>query len=148
MKKIVFISLMLSFTLMLGQEKSLKWSTDLKKTFKKAKKNNKPILVYFSGSDWCAPCKKLDEDFFHSNDFAKKADEFNLVMVDIPNKVDVISPKQMLENKEWLAKYNKKKVFPYIVMLNHKGRVKDKISGYTFTRDTSLHFNFINQFIK
>ncbi len=47
--------------------------------------------MYFSGSDWCAPCKKLDEDFFHSEKLKTYANNYNLVMVDIPKRVDIIS---------------------------------------------------------
>jgi thioredoxin-related protein len=39
------------------------WLTDFDKAKEQAKKENKSIVMVFSGSDWCAPCIKLDKDF-------------------------------------------------------------------------------------
>ena len=41
---------------------------DWQPTFKMALKN-KPVLIYFTGSDWCSLCKILDEKLFHILNF-------------------------------------------------------------------------------
>ncbi len=38
------------------------WLTDFEKAKEEAKLSNKSIVMVFSGSDWCAPCIKLDKD--------------------------------------------------------------------------------------
>jgi len=124
---------------------SLKWLTNLEKAQKISKKTKKPILVYFTGSDWCTPCKKLKEDFFNTEEFIKKADKMVLVMIDKPFRVDIISEKQMEYNNKIIAKYNPKKTFPKMLMLNYKGKVLDKMSGYSYYGETSNHFAFINR---
>ena len=42
------------------------WQTDYKSVLKQAKKDKKNVLVYFTGSDWCPPCKMLKRDLFVS----------------------------------------------------------------------------------
>ncbi|MDD7914586.1 thioredoxin family protein [Polaribacter ponticola] len=81
-------------------EIKLNWMPNYKKALKKSKKERKPILIYFTGSDWCGPCKILDKDLFHTEKFKNLADkELVLLEVDIPRRVDIISPEKMKENK-------------------------------------------------
>jgi thiol:disulfide interchange protein len=49
----------------------LNWESNFKVALKKSKKEKKPILIYFTGSDWCGPCKVLDKKLFHSEKFKK-----------------------------------------------------------------------------
>jgi len=123
----------------------LKWKTNLEKAQKQAKKKDKPILVYFTGSDWCSPCKQLKEDFFGTSRFNELSEKFILIEIDSPFRVDIISEKQMAYNKKVIAKYNEEKTFPKIITLNHKGKVLGKISGYSYLRDTKNHFDFIEK---
>ena len=44
---------------MFAAEFSLNWSPTFKEALKKSKKEKKPVLIYFTGSDWCGPCKAL-----------------------------------------------------------------------------------------
>ncbi len=92
----------------------LNWLTNVEKAKKISKKDKKPILVYFNGSDWCAPCIKLKEDFFWSDEFIEKSENLVLVMIDKPRRIDIISEKQMIYNNEIIAQYNKGKKFPNI----------------------------------
>ncbi|MGY6648473.1 thioredoxin family protein [Wenyingzhuangia sp. IMCC45574] len=145
MKRLLFIICLAVSCCVFSQKSELKWSQNFEKTLKKAKKNKKPIILYFSGSDWCAPCKKLDADFFHSTQFLEVSKKFNLVLVDIPRRVDIISEKQMERNKELLKKYNKRKSFPLVVFMNSRGKVKEQIAGYSYLRDTSKYFEYIQK---
>lgn len=147
MKKFVLFFCIVLSSLSYGQEVELKWSQNFEKTLKKAKKNKKPIIMYFSGSDWCSPCKKLDTDFFHSQQFLEQSKKFNMVLVDIPHRVDIISAKQRKKNEKLLGKYNKEKSFPMVVFMNYKGKVKEKIKGYSFLRDTSKYFENVEKLL-
>ena len=130
-------------------EVELKWNTNLEKAQKRAKKKDKPILVYFTGSDWCSPCKLLKEDFFDSSEFKELSKKFILVEIDSPFRVDIISEKQMAYNKKVITKYNEEKTFPKLIALNYRGKVLGKVSGYSSLRDTSNYFVFIeNQISK
>jgi protein disulfide-isomerase len=51
------------------------WLVDLDEAYAVSTKEKKPILVNFTGSDWCGWCKKLDADVFSKpefQDWAKK----------------------------------------------------------------------------
>lgn len=148
MKQYLFILFVAFSCIVYSQKNELKWSQNFERTIKKAKKNKKPIIMYFSGSDWCAPCKKLDLDFFHSQKFIEQSNNFNLILVDVPRRIDIISSEQMEKNKKLLTKFNKEKSFPMVVFMNYKGRVKETIRGYSYLRDTTEYFKYVEKMIK
>ena len=63
------------------------WLTDLPKALDKAKAENKMVLMDFTGSDWCPPCKALHKTVLTSPEFEAYA-QTNLVLVevDFPNR--------------------------------------------------------------
>lgn len=122
-----------------------KWYTDFNEAQAQAKASGKPILMYFTGSDWCGPCKMLKKDFWQNSEFLSQADDFVLLEVDIPFREDIISQEQMAKNKKLQAKYNKEKSFPKLLALNASGKVRDRISAYSMLRDTSMYFAFLDR---
>lgn len=151
LKTLCMKSLLLAFTLLgsvfcwAQEDQSLDWLTDLDQAKQLAKENKTPVLVYFTGSDWCTPCKMLKEDFFESSAFMDRSDEFVLLMIDYPRRIDIIAETQMEHNKRVIAVYNKEKVFPKLVIINSKGKQKAEISGYSQLRDPSGYFRFLDK---
>jgi thioredoxin-related protein len=96
---------------------------------KNAKQLNKNILIIFSGSDWCAPCIKLDRNVFQTETFKKTAIEnWIVVKADFPRKKANQLTKEQTENNRILAeKYNKEGSFPLVVLINHDGKVIKKM---------------------
>lgn len=94
----------------------------------KAQKEQKKILLFFSGSDWCAPCVKFKKHFVESEEF-KTFSENNLAVynADFPRLKKNQLPKEIVSTNEQLAeKYNSKGYFPMILLLNAKGEVLKK----------------------
>ena len=150
MKNIVFfLSFFLSLS-MISQEEviNLKWILDIDEAMEISKKEHKPVLVYFTGSDWCPPCKMLKEDFFNSIEFEDRSKQMVLLLVDIPRKVDVISKQQKEKNNKLVNRYNKKGGYPNLVALNSYGEVIGELGGYTFLRETDRHFAFVDSVIE
>lgn len=149
MKKIVFIVTLLVSTTLMAQKGHGKvdWKTDFEAAKIESKKTNKPILMLFTGSDWCPPCKMLKEDFFNSDKFAAKSKDFVMVMVDFPRNKSLLTPKQMEANKILNGEYGVRGL-PTVIAVNYKGEVIDKIKGYNSQRDVSKHFDFIEQLLK
>ncbi len=147
MKRFIIIGFLVFSSLSFGQDStaSLDWMTNIEKARKVSKKTKKPILVYFTGSDWCAPCIKLKEDFFNSEKFRGLAGRMVLVMIDRPRRIDIISEKQMVYNRGIIEKYNPNKTFPKMIFLNQRGKVMEELSGYSYYGDTTNHFDFINR---
>ena len=83
MKK-VLLSLMLLFV---ASVYSQNWKSDFEDAKATAAKENKNIVLVFSGSDWCAPCIKLDKVVWQSEEF-KKEEKKNWVTykADFPKK--------------------------------------------------------------
>ena len=128
----------------------LNWLTDLETAEDISKKENKPILIYFTGSDWCPPCVALKKDFFETEAFAERAKGLVLVYIDFPRRLDIITDEQREYNKTVIAKFNTNKSFPKLVILNSSGTELGKLSGYSSFntyQDTSHHFTFVDGYI-
>ena len=66
---------------------SQNWKNNFDEAKIEAEKQNKKILLVFSGSDWCAPCIKLDKNIWRSAEFIKFSDEnYILYKADFPKK--------------------------------------------------------------
>ncbi len=123
----------------------LKWQSSYKKALKKSKKENKPLLIYFTGSDWCGPCKVLDKKLFHSERFGKIAKkDLILYTADSPRNTDLIDASDLKVNK-YLKKKFKVKSFPTIVFVNHKEKVLGTKKGLIIT---DYYYPFIESMIK
>lgn len=102
------------------------------KNFEEAKalaaKENKNIILVFSGSDWCAPCIKLDKSIWQSEDFKSEAKkDWILVKADFPKKKGHELPATLQEQNKALAeKYNKDGFFPLVVVLDKNGKATGK----------------------
>lgn len=107
------------FLLSLGTQAGEGWLTDYDDAVKKAKAENKQVLMDFTGSDWCGWCIKLKKEVFDTPEFQKYAAE-NLVLleVDFPrNKPQ--TPKEKKDNEKLAEKY-KIEGYPTIIVLNDK----------------------------
>jgi thiol-disulfide isomerase/thioredoxin len=89
-----------------------------------AKEYKKPIILVFQGSDWCAPCIKLDHEVWSTPTFQKYAAEnYVMLQADFPRKkTNQLSEQQSLANKLLAEKYNQKGIFPLVVVLNADGK--------------------------
>ena len=74
-------------------EGELKWYVDLNEAQAIAKQTNKPIFAFFTGSDWCGWCKRLQATVFHKPSFKAWASE-NVVLLEL----DFPRRKQLPEN--------------------------------------------------
>lgn len=101
------------------------WKTNMEEAKATASKENKNILLVFSGSDWCAPCIKLEKVVWKSDVFKQYAEKkLVLLRADFPNKKANQLPKDVAEgNKKLSEKYNKDGNFPLVVLLDKSGKV-------------------------
>lgn len=122
-----------------------KWITNYETAISKAKKQKKNVLVYFTGSDWCPPCKMLKTDLFDTNEFQELSDNYILLYIDVPRNKDLLSAKQLAHNKDLLTKLNKKKVFPLLKVLDYKGKELDALSGYSMNGIVDSHLRLLEK---
>jgi thiamine biosynthesis lipoprotein len=91
--------------------------------FEKAKTENKPVFLVFSGSDWCMPCIKFEKKILTDPGFMVFAKE-NLVILnaDFPQRVNQ-EKALLMQNEELAEKYNPQGYFPHLLLLNANGDV-------------------------
>ncbi len=118
------------------------WEQKLSKANSLSKSKNIPILIFFTGSDWCGPCKMLVADVFESERFKELSDsEFVLYEADFPRNKNLVSNSQRSDNLKLKNKYNVNS-YPTIVIVDSKGKELGKLKGYNLMRDTSYHYSF------
>jgi thiol:disulfide interchange protein len=94
------------------------WSTDLEAAVQKAKKENKSVLVEFTGSDWCPPCIMMRKNVFSKPEFVEKASEnYVLVEIDVPKGNEEVAKK----NQPIAEKYEIEG-FPTVILLDAEGK--------------------------
>src|SRR5690349_9327424 len=114
MKKIA-IGLIACWALLQAGAEELHWLTDLPKAQAQAKKENKLVMLDFTGSDWCGWCIKLNKEVFSKPEFAKYAkDNLVLVEVDFPRRKEQ-TEQQKKANQELQEKY-KIEGYPTIIV--------------------------------
>lgn len=121
------------------------WTADYDTALKRAVKEKKPLLVLFTGSDWCPGCIALNKNTLSNEkflDFVRK----NLVLVymDSPRG----KPQTPQERAEVMKLYRKLDPGPYIpatVIVAGDGRILGRIAGYC---DADEYIKQIKAFIK
>ncbi len=123
MKKIILalVVMVVSASTTVAQE----WQTDINIAKKIASKEGKPIILVFQGSDWCAPCIKLDHEIWSTETFKKYAkDHYVMLKADFPRKKkNALSETQTKANALLAETYNKQGFFPFVVVLDSNGKV-------------------------
>ncbi|HYG50093.1 MAG TPA: thioredoxin family protein [Flavobacteriales bacterium] len=80
------VALALLASLTAGRAKTpapeLKWYTDMSEANQVSEKTGKPLFAFFTGSDWCGWCMKLQRDVFAKDAFKEWADK-NVVLLEL-----------------------------------------------------------------
>jgi protein disulfide-isomerase len=107
---------------------SLSWQSNLEEAVAQAKKENKAVLVNFTGSDWCKWCIKLNNEVFSQSEFESYAEK-NLVLVrlDFPRNIQQSNETKMYNNT--LAQRYGIQGFPTILVFDNQGKLVAK-TGY------------------
>lgn len=106
------------------------WEISYQSALQKSKETGRPIMLVFSGSDWCKWCKKLTNDVFSTHEFARwSTDNVIKVEVDFPTVNNL--PTQIKRQNELLkAKFGHiVRVYPTVLFVNSDGLVIGK-TGY------------------
>ena len=122
MKRIILSILFLSTIISVNAQM---WQIDLNEAKKLANEDNRNIILIFEGSDWCAPCIKLEREILSSDEFKKYAkNHVVLLKADFPQKkINKLQGQQQLKNNALAEKYNPHGFFPFVVVLDKTGKV-------------------------
>jgi protein disulfide-isomerase len=83
MKKFLFLlSITLCSLSFQAQTETQEWHNDMNKAIQKSMETGKPLFLFFTGSDWCGWCIRLQKEVFQTEYFTKWAKE-NVVLVEL-----------------------------------------------------------------
>ena len=81
MKKIIVALLLFAGSYTSGAQE-LVWETNVTKAMEISNETKKPLLLFFTGSDWCGWCIRLQKEVLRTPEFAVWAKE-NVVLVEL-----------------------------------------------------------------
>jgi len=116
---------LLAFLFTLSFLSTLTWQGDFNTAVTEAAKENKLVLINFSGSDWCGPCIMLRKEILESSTFETYArDHLVLVRADFPRqKKNQLDAAQVKRNEALADKYNPDGKFPLTLLVDKNGKV-------------------------
>ena len=106
MKKLISILLLFLTINVFAQEKDVKWYTNANEAAQIALSENKPLYLFFTGSDWCGWCIQLKKNIFSKSEFINWANE-NVILLELDfpkrKKLDQLLVQQ---NEKFRRMYN------------------------------------------
>ena len=87
MKKLFITLLLVVSSMTIQAQEKLTWHTNIDEAIAVSKTENKPLFLFFTGSDWCGWCIRLQKEVLKTPEFEKWAkDNVVLVELDYPRK--------------------------------------------------------------
>lgn len=105
------------------------WPTDYPAAVLQAKAKHKKVLLYFTGSDWCVNCFRLDDEVFSKSEFTAYAQNHcELVQLDFPIHKEL--PEALTKQNEALQEKFQVQNLPTLVLLDADEHELAWIEGY------------------
>ncbi len=96
------------------------WTTNPQAALAQARDENKKVFLFFTGSDWCGWCKRLDAEILTTPKFKEYASE-NLILVKLDFPRGITQPAALKLQNRKLAEKHGVSGFPTVVVLNGNG---------------------------
>jgi len=113
--------------------------------FEKSVQSKQPVLLIFSGSDWCRPCIRFKKEVLDDSSFTVFCQNRIIVLnADFPQH-KLLNDETIKQNEELAENFNPEGVFPKILLLDYKKHVLATIP-YT-QQNTSEFINQVKSFL-
>ncbi len=120
MKKLLILCLLAAAALPLSAKESTAWTTDYQAALAQAKAQQCRVFLFFTGSDWCIWCKRLNAEILSKPEFAHyAADKLVLVEVDFPQTKKL--PSALKAQNDRLAEKYRIEGYPTVIVLDSNG---------------------------
>lgn len=116
MKNIIILLLVFISTNLVNAQKELVWHEDMEEAIKISEKTGKPLMLFFTGSDWCGWCIKLQKEVFQKPEFRPWADK-NVVLVDLDFPSKKPQDQKIKKQNEKLAEKFSIRGYPTVVFV-------------------------------
>ena len=127
--RLLLVTSLVSGGIIASSEAAEGWKTDYTAALAEAAKENKMVLLDFTGSDWCGWCIKLQKDTFSKPEFKKFAQE-SLVLVELDFPRGKTQSDELKKQNEELAEKFGVQGFPTLVLLDPQGKEAARNVGY------------------
>jgi protein disulfide-isomerase len=127
--RLLLVASLVSGGIVASSEAAEGWKTDYSAALAQAAKENKMVLLDFTGSDWCGWCIKLQKDTFSKPEFKKFAEQ-SLVLVELDFPRGKTQSDELKRQNEELAEKFGVQGFPTLVLLDPQGKEAARNVGY------------------
>lgn len=111
------------------ETKTISWLTNYEEAVNQSKAKSVPLLMFFTGSDWCSWCNRLEREVLDTSEFAHAAgDKFVFLKLDFPLYTNI--PTQTSEQNKQLQKKYAVRSFPTIILLDTQQLKTMGTTGY------------------
>jgi protein disulfide-isomerase len=98
------------------------WTMDYDAALQKAKKENVPVFINFTGSDWCHWCILMKNKVFIKKEWKEFAEKnLYLVYIDFPSQKSLVPDKYVKRNRKLLQKFGVKG-YPTFLVYDSDGK--------------------------
>jgi protein disulfide-isomerase len=122
-------TLLIYLGIFLPSQAAERWETNYHAALEQAAKENKMVLLDFTGSDWCGWCIKLQRETFSKPEFQKFAAE-SLVLVELDFPQGKEQSGELKKQNLGLAEKFGIQGFPTLVLLDAQGKEAARSVGY------------------
>lgn len=106
------------------------WTQDYKEALALAKEKDLPILMNFTGSDWCPWCILMEEKVFTTDAWSKWAKEHVvMVFIDFPNNKRRVPMGYVTRNNDLRDKYGVEGYPTYIVLASDGEKILGQLGA-------------------
>ena len=129
MKKtaIIFSILLAALSFNAQTTVNLKWENDMNTCIQQSMSSKKPIMLFFTGSDWCGWCMRLQKEVFQTPEFSAWAEQNVILMeVDFPRKS--VLPENIKQQNNQLQASFAVRGYPTVFFVNPTVGADGKVS--------------------
>lgn len=114
-------------TAVVATTSEITWMTDFQAAKALAKEQSKPMFLYFTGSDWCPWCIKMNTQILSTPEFNQAlSQKMIFVKVDFPRSTQL--DKATKQQNDQLSKTFGVQGFPTVILLDSNGDRIEKLS--------------------
>lgn len=111
------------------QPQTVNWTSNYEEAMARAGAEGKLVLAFFTGSDFCQPCRRLHQEVVATPEFERwAAERFVLLELDYPRRTPQ-SPALQEQNRELLSRYGVRS-FPTVLVLSAEGKAVGQNGSY------------------
>jgi thioredoxin-related protein len=127
MKKILFILFISLSAITVKAQEDMTWHTDMAKASELSMKEKKPLMLFFTGSDWCGWCIRLQKEVFKKEEFIKWAKQ-NVILVELDFPKKTAQEEALKQQNYQMQQIFQVKGYPTVWLVNPEKTAEGKIN--------------------